>query len=249
MRKTVCTQNSVLPDQWARIYKLSYWDLYWNSCSMHAVSLSALESWPHFQTVFRCLWRITHFPPPASSRDFANCKNCFVLWRAFGSLRGMTLPRWPACQIFSCLKTSLGSSYDESTKKGHVLGRPGQFPLLHKENKSLKKSERELPSGRSPVFLHVASNPDCQVSRGLPVLAKAGRQCLVPNAELRRDTNEVGICRLASTCAFTSAIGWLKGGSAFQQCKFEQINSLPYCCGLFRNFLKMLQYIQLKTIQ
>lgn len=159
----------------------------------------------------------------------------------------MTLPRWPACQIFSCRKTSLGSSYDESTKKGHVLGRPGQFSLFHKENKSLKKSERELPSGRSPVFLRVASNPDCQVSRGLPVLDKAGRQCLVPNAELRRDTNEVGICRQASTCAFTSAIGWLMGGSAFQQCKFKQINSLPYCCGLFSNFLKMLRYIQLKN--
>lgn len=143
-------------------------------------------------------------------------------------------------------KTSRGSSYDESTKKGHVLGRPGQFPLLHKENKSLKKSERELPSGQSPVFLHAASNPDCQVSRGLPVLDKAGRQCLVPNAELRRDTNEVGIYRLASTCAFTSAIGWLKHGSAFQQCKFKQIDSLPYCCGLFNNFLKLLQYTQLK---
>lgn len=159
----------------------------------------------------------------------------------------MTLPRWPACQICSCQKTSLGSSYDESTKKGHVLGRPGQFPLLHRENKSSKKSERELPSGRSPAFLHVASNPDCQVSRGLPVLDKAGRQCLVPNAELRRDSNEVGICRLASTCAPTRAIGWIKGGSTFQQCKLKQINSLPYCCGLSSDFLKMLQYIQLRN--
>lgn len=110
-----------------------------------------------------------------------------------------------------------------------MLGRPGQFPLLHRQNKSPKKPERELPSGRSPDFLRVASKPDCQVSRELPVPDKAGSQCLVPNAELRRDANEGGIYRLASTCALTRAIGWLKGGLTFLQCKLEQINSFPYC--------------------
>lgn len=161
-------------------------------------------------------------------------------------MNGIALPRLLVCQILSCQKTSLGSSYDESTKKGHVLDRPGQFPLLHRRNKSPKKPARELPSGWSPVFLHVASKPDCQVSKGLPVLEKAGSQCLVPNAELRRDVNEVGICRLASTCALTRAIGWLKGGSTFLQCKLEKINSLPYCYGLFSNFLKIPQCIELK---
>lgn len=155
----------------------------------------------------------------------------------------MALPRWPACQIFSCQKTSLGSSYDESTKRGHMLSRPGQFPLLHRENKSLKKSERELPSDRSPVFFHVASKPDCQVSRGLPVLDKAGRQYLVPNSELIRDSNEVGICRLVSTCSGIRGMS----GSTFQQCKFGQINSLPYYYGLSSNLLKMLRYIWLKN--
>lgn len=154
------------------------------------------------------------------------------------------MPRWPACQIFSCQKTSLGSSYDESTKRGHMLSRPGQFPLLHRENKSLKKSERELPSDRSPVFFHVASKPDCQVSRGLPVLDKAGRQYLVPNSELIRDSNEVGICRLVSTCSGIRGMS----GSTFQQCKFGQINSLPYYYGLSSNLLKMLRYIWLKKL-
>lgn len=120
-----------------------------------------------------------------SSRNFVNSKNCFVVGRAPESVSCVALPRLPACQIAEAAKRlAQTSSYDESTEKrwgvGHVLGGLAQFPLLHRENKSLKKSKRELPSGQSPGFLSVAPNTYRQVSGGLPVLDKGLHQCSVP---------------------------------------------------------------------